>query len=150
MHVPLPFVSIDPGQRAAEFGDKIIALRLVAVPPPARDALGTRDQREPAFRHGNDPVQQPCRPRPGRHELVRIPFARLDALPGVLGAVVGVRRDAVHRLPPEPRAREGAAAPAGPPGGGGGGAGGGGGGGRERRGGGAPPAGGGGGGVRGG
>src|SRR5882672_5447412 len=103
MHVPLPFFPVHPGKRATELGDEVVALRLVAVPPAARDALGPGHQREPAFLHRNDTAQQPGRPRSRLHELVWIPFARRDALPGMLGAVVRVRRDAIHGLASEPR-----------------------------------------------
>ena len=43
------------------------------------------------------------RPRPRLHEFVRIPFARLDAPPGVLRAMVGMGGEAVDRLAAEAR-----------------------------------------------
>src|SRR3989442_6044539 len=103
MQVPLPFLAVYPGERAAELGDEVVAPRVVAVPPAAGDALGTGEQRELGFFHRKSFFQEPRRTRPRLHELVRIPFAGLDAPPGVLGTMVRVRRDAIHRLAPQPR-----------------------------------------------
>src|SRR5258708_32289760 len=103
MQVPLPLFSIYPGERAAELGDEVVAPRVVRVPPAAGDALGAGDERELGFFHRPNFVQEPCRPRAGLHELVRIPFARLDAAPGVLRAVIGIGGDAMDRGPPQTR-----------------------------------------------
>src|SRR5260221_587363 len=103
MQVPLPLFSIYPGERAAELGDEVVAPRVVAVPPAAGDALGAGDERELGFFHRPNFVQEPCRPRAGLHELVRIPFARLDAAPGVLRAVIGIGGDAMDRVAPQTR-----------------------------------------------
>src|SRR5258707_12976069 len=103
MQVPLPFFPVDPGERAPELGDEVIAPRVVAVPPAAGDALGAGDERELGFFHRPNFVQEPCRPRAGLHELVRIPFAGLDAAPGVLRAVIGIGGDAMDRVAPQTR-----------------------------------------------
>src|SRR5258706_1917776 len=103
MQVPLPLFSIYPGERAAELGDEVVAPRVVAVPPAAGDALGAGDERELGFFHRPNFVQEPCRPRAGLHELVRIPFAGLDAAPGVLRAVIGIGGDAMDRVAPQTR-----------------------------------------------
>src|SRR5258708_14073296 len=101
MQVPLPLFSIYPGERAAELGDEVVAPRVVAVPPAAGDALGAGDERELGFFHRPNFVQEPCRPRAGLHELVRIPFAGLDAAPGVLRAVIGIGGDAMDPGAPQ-------------------------------------------------
>src|SRR2546428_12957154 len=103
MQEPLPFFAIDPNEDAAELGDEVIAPRVVTVPPAAGDALGTGDQRELRFFHRKSFFQEPRRTRPGLHELVRIPFAGLDAAPRVLGAVVRISADAVDRIAAEAR-----------------------------------------------
>src|SRR5260221_1204406 len=103
MQVPLPLFSIYPGERAAELGDEVVAPRVVAVPPAAGDALGAGDERELGFFHRRNFAQEPCRPRAGLHELARIPFARLDAVPGVLRAVIGIGGDAMDRVAPQTR-----------------------------------------------
>src|SRR5437762_13924314 len=98
MRVPVTVFSVYPGERSAEFGNEVVPPSFVAVPPAAGDALGTGDEREPAFLHRDDLFQQPCRARAGLDEVVRIPFAGLDAAPGVLGSVVRIDADAVHRI----------------------------------------------------
>src|SRR5258706_16142434 len=103
MQVPLPFFPEDPGERAPELGDEVVAPRVVAVPPAAGDALGAGDERELGFFHRPNFVQEPCRPRAGLHELARIPFARLDAVPGVLRAVIGIGGDAMDPVAPPTR-----------------------------------------------
>src|SRR5438045_184647 len=105
MQVPLnvfaAFFSIHPGKRWPELGDEIIAPRLVAIPPAAGDALGTGDELEPAFLHRDRPFEQPGRARTRLHELVRIPFARLDAAPGIFRPMVGMERDAMYCIAPQ-------------------------------------------------
>src|SRR5947207_16025311 len=101
MQVPVAFLSVHPRERVAQFGDEVVAPRLVAVPPAAGDALGTGDQRELSFFHRKNFLQKPCGTRPRLHELVRIPFAGLDAAPGVLRAVIGISADAVDRVASE-------------------------------------------------
>src|SRR5258706_2715506 len=103
MQVPLPLFSIYPGERAAELGDEVVAPRVVAIPPAAGEALGAGDERELGFFHRPSFVQEPCRPRAELHELVRIPFARLDAAPGVLRAVIGIVGGAIDRVAPQTR-----------------------------------------------
>ena len=49
--------------------------------------------------------EQPQRPGPGRRAFARVPFAGLDAPPGVLGTVIGVRGEAAHRFVAEARAQ---------------------------------------------
>src|SRR5579859_3036235 len=98
MHVPLIVFAVYPGERWPQLGDKIVAARFIAVPPAAGDALGTGDEREPAFLHRDDPLQEPSRTRARLHKVVRIPFAGLDAAPGIFRPVVGIDADAVHRV----------------------------------------------------
>src|SRR6266571_3174827 len=118
MQVPFARFAIDPGKRFLQPGDEVIAPRLVAVPPAALDALGPGEQRELRLGDAARRLEQPQRPRAGLPELARVPFARLDAPPGVLGPVVGLHREAADRaLPPGARrAAPRAAAAAGAPG----------------------------------
>src|SRR5215210_4181843 len=103
MQVPVAFFSIHPCERAAERGDEVVAPRLVAVPPAARDALGAGDEIEPLFVYRNGFFQQPCRARPRWREVVRIPVARLHASPGVFRTMIRKRAQAVHGIAPQPR-----------------------------------------------
>src|SRR5436309_14835051 len=103
MHVPVAFLSVHPCERAAQFGDEVVAPRVVAVPPAAGDALGTGDQAELSLFHRKNFFQKPGGPRPGLHELMRIPFAGLDAAPRMLRAVIGISADAVDRVAAEAR-----------------------------------------------
>src|SRR3954470_16470525 len=99
MQVPFASFTKDPAERAAlELGDEIVALRLVAVPPAALDALRAGEQRELHRAQPARRLEQPQRPRARLAELARIPFARLDAPPGVLGAVVGLGGEAADRF----------------------------------------------------
>src|SRR3954469_17318842 len=96
MHVPVSVFSIHPGERSSELGDEIVTPGFVAVPPAAGDALGTGDELELAFLYRDDLFQQPCRARPGLDEIMRIPFAGLDAAPSALGPVVRIDGDPVY------------------------------------------------------
>src|SRR5919204_1565701 len=98
MHVPVAGFAVDPGERAAELGDEVVAPRRVAVPPAAGDALGTGNEHERAFLDRNYSFQQPSRPRPRLHELVRVPFPGRDAPPRVFGTMVGKRTHAIHGI----------------------------------------------------
>src|SRR5687768_11799228 len=109
MQVPFAAFAVDPAQRdgmetrrvsRSELGDEVVALRVVAVPPAALDALRPGEQAEAALLQ-LPRLQQPQRARPGRVELARIPFAGLDALPGMLGAMVGIGGEPVHAFVPE-------------------------------------------------
>src|SRR5262245_40951321 len=103
MQVPFPGFTIDPAERAAlELGDEVVALRLVAVPPAAFDALRAGEHADLPGAEPARGLEQPQRPCAGRADLARVPFARLDAPPGVLGPMVGLGGEAVHRLRPEP------------------------------------------------
>src|SRR5262249_44521638 len=97
------FLPIDPGDGAADLGDEVVAARLVTVPPAAGDAFGTGDERQPGFCNPSGLRQQPCRPRPRLHEIVRVPVARLDTPPGVFRPMVRKRRHAVAGIAPKPR-----------------------------------------------
>src|SRR5437764_6329582 len=103
MHVPLPFLSIDPGERAPELGDKIVAPRVIAIPPAAGDAFRAGDQRKLGLRDPARPLEEPCRPRPRLYEVVRVPLAGLDAAPGVLRTVIGIGGDAMQRIASQTR-----------------------------------------------
>src|SRR3954468_7605951 len=96
MHVPGAFLAIDPRDDLAKLGDEVIAPRLVAVPPAAGDALGPGKEPGLRLRYRLRPFEQPRRARPRLHELVRIPFARRDASPGVFRAVIRERCHAIH------------------------------------------------------
>ena len=50
-------------------------------------------------------LEQPRRARPRRLEFARIPLAGLDAPPGMLRAVIGLRGEAAHRLVAQARAQ---------------------------------------------
>src|SRR6267143_1399522 len=95
MHVPGAFLAINPSHGTAKFGDEIIAPRFVAVPPAAGDALGPRDERKLGFGHAPWRGEQPCRPWSGLDEIMRVPVARLDPLPGVFRPMVRKRRHAI-------------------------------------------------------
>src|SRR5437879_11718399 len=103
MDVPLPFLPVYPGECAAKLRHEVIAPRLIAIPPAAGDALGSGDQRELSFFHRKSFFQEPRGPRPRLHELVRVPFAGLDAAPRMLRAMVGISADAVDRVAAEAR-----------------------------------------------
>src|SRR5690349_10925362 len=104
MQVPVAVFAIDPRQRSGrEPRHEVVALRLVAVPPAALDALRSGEQLETFRLQTPRRGEQPGRARPGRAELVRIPVAGLDATPRVLGAVVRHRGDAVDGFASEAR-----------------------------------------------
>src|SRR5262245_31908064 len=104
MQIPFAGFAVDPGHRLLfQLRNEVVALRLVAVPPARLDALGTGEQRELAVAQPARRLQQPQRARAGLPELARLPFARLDAAPGELGAVVRIEREAVHGAVPEAR-----------------------------------------------
>src|SRR5688572_18215478 len=106
MQEPALLVAVDPGERrVGHLRDEIVAARLVAVPPSRLDALGAGEQDESAFFRFLSFFEQPNRARSGLMEVVRIPLARLDAPPGMLGAVLGMRGEAAHRLVPKARAQ---------------------------------------------
>src|SRR5688500_11721873 len=106
MQEPALLLAVDPGERrVGQLRDEVVAARLVAVPPPRPDALGAGEQDELAFCHFFSSFKQPKRARSGLMEVVRIPLARLDAPPGMLRAVVGMRGEAAYRLVPEARAQ---------------------------------------------
>src|SRR5438094_7978142 len=98
MGIPGALFSIDPGERAAQLGDEVVAARLVAVPPAAGDALGARDEHELGFANAPWRGEQPRRPRPGLHEIVRVPIARLDPPPGIFRPTVRKRRHAIDGI----------------------------------------------------
>src|SRR3970040_1756991 len=103
MQVPLPGFTVDPGEGLlSQLRDEVITPGIVAVPPAALDALGPGEQREPGFGQPAR-LEEPCRPRAGLPELVRIPVSRRDAAPGVFRAVVGAGGEAVDRLAAEAR-----------------------------------------------
>src|SRR6185503_19888658 len=92
MQGPFAAFAVDPGGGVArQPGDEVSALRFVAVPPAALDAFLPGEQRE--FRLGQAArlFQQPQRSRARQQELALIPFARLNAPPGMLGPVIGLR-----------------------------------------------------------
>src|SRR5258706_8271746 len=102
MQGPCTVFAVDPaGGVVRQPGDEVVALRLVAVPPAALDALQPGEQRE--FRLGQAArlLQEPQRPRTRLPELARIPFAGLDPAPGMLGPVIGLRGEAADRLAAE-------------------------------------------------
>src|SRR5690349_15328527 len=101
MQVPLAGLAVDPGRRNVPFGDEVVALRVVAVPPARLDALGAREQLEFILAEAARILEEPERARPGLDEFARLPFARLDAAPGQLGAMVRISRKAVHRAAAE-------------------------------------------------
>src|SRR5690349_18839316 len=103
MQVPAVFFAKDPDERFLAPGDEVVALRLVAVPPAAFDALRAGKQMKILIRNSPRGIEQPERPRPRLAELPRVPFAWLDAAPGALGPVVGLRGKAVDRLAPKAR-----------------------------------------------
>src|SRR5713226_3740569 len=105
MEVPFARFAVDPGKRFLQPGNEVIALRLVAVAPAALDALGPGEQRELRLGDAARRLEQPQRPRAGLPELARVPFARLDAPPGVLGPVVGLCREAADRVAAQARAQ---------------------------------------------
>src|SRR5882672_12474558 len=92
MQGPFAAFAADPGGGVArQPGDEVIALRFVAVPPAALDAFRPGEQRELRLGQAARLFQEPQRPRARQPELARIPFARLDAPPSVLGPVIGLR-----------------------------------------------------------
>src|SRR5690242_18514654 len=103
MHEPSFLVAVDPEERAFRgAGHEVVALRVVAVPPARLDAFRAGEQLEVLLRGPPRRIEQPERPRARLDELARIPFAGLDAPPGVFGPMVGLRREAVDRRIAEP------------------------------------------------
>src|SRR5688500_15807817 len=84
--------------------DEVVAARFVAIPPARLDALGPCKQDEFTFIQFLR-FEQPQRARPRWTELVRVPFTRLDAPPGMLGAMVGMRGEAADGRVPQARAQ---------------------------------------------
>src|SRR5260221_14668722 len=102
MQAPMTVLAVNPAAGIVrQPGDKVIALRLVAVPPAALDALRPGKEREVRFEQAARLLQQPQRPRPRLPELARIPFAGLDPAPGMLGPMLGLRGEAADRLAAE-------------------------------------------------
>src|SRR5688500_10778818 len=109
MQVPFTAFAVDPSERdgmetrrvsRSKLGNEVVALRVVAVPPAAFDALRPGKQAEAPLLQLSR-FQQPQRARPRRLELARIPFARLDALPGMLGTMVGIGGEPADAFVPE-------------------------------------------------
>src|SRR5947199_2113294 len=98
MQEPVVLFAVDPGERALAARDEVVALRLVAVPPAALDALRAGKQMEVLVVDLPGRIHEPNRARAGLAELARVPLTGLDAPPRVLGTVVGLRREAVDRL----------------------------------------------------
>src|SRR5262245_59327402 len=99
MQGPFAALAADPGDGfVAETRDEVVALRLVAVPPAAFDAFRAAEQRE--FRLGEPAAlfEQPERPRARLPVFAGVPFAGLDAPPGVFRAVVGLRGETADRF----------------------------------------------------
>src|ERR671918_362263 len=98
MQVPLPFFAVDPAERATrQPGDEIVAPGVVAIPPAGLDAFRAGERHELALLQPLG-LEKPYGPWPRRTELARIPLARLDAPPGVLGTMVGLRGEPMHRV----------------------------------------------------
>src|SRR5882672_3660079 len=98
MHEPAVALPINPQERPfVRAGDEVVALRLVAVPPAAFDALGPGKQLELQPRKAPRRLEQPERTRAGRPEFARIPFARLHPPPGEFRPVVGLGGETVDR-----------------------------------------------------
>src|ERR1700682_3282421 len=102
MQVPFAGFAIDPGERiVAKLRYEVIALRLVAVPPAAFDAPGSREERD--LRLLQPPrLGEPGRPGPGLPEFPRVPVPGLDAPPGVLGTMVRRGGEAINPAAPQP------------------------------------------------
>src|SRR5512145_1197546 len=82
---------VDPGERAVgQPGDEVIAPRVIAVPPARLDALRTSERSEFAF-FQLFRFKKPNWARAGSRIRSRIPFAGLDAPPGVLRAMIRQR-----------------------------------------------------------
>src|SRR5260221_3471335 len=102
MQGPLAAFAADPaGGVIRQPGDEVVALRLVAVPPAALDALRPGEQREFRLHQAARLFQQPQRPCARLPELARIPFAGLDPAPGMLGPMIGLRGEAADRFAAE-------------------------------------------------
>src|SRR6185295_6542964 len=106
MQGPFAAFAEDPRQGIIrQPGDEVVAFRLVAVPPAALDALGAAEQGEFALGEAARFLEQPQRSRARLAEFARIPFAGLDPPPGMLGPVVGLRRQAADRFRAEAHAQ---------------------------------------------
>src|SRR6185503_14254775 len=104
MQVPFAGFAVDPAVGFAQPGEKIVAARLVAVPPARFDALWPRQQSEFGFLYFSG-FHKPKRTRARLYKLARVPVAGLDAPPGELGPVVRLRGEPVHRRVAEARAQ---------------------------------------------
>src|SRR5688572_16983190 len=101
MQEPFAGVSINPDQRIIrQSRNEVVTARFVAIPPPRFDALRSGEQGKLALLQSLG-LHQPHGPRTGLAELARIPLPRLDAPPGVLGTMIGMRRKAVDRVVPQ-------------------------------------------------
>src|ERR671919_1906935 len=105
MQIPFPSFSVDPAKRSVrQAGDEVIALGVVAVPPSRFDPFRADERRESAdvdfFR-----LEKPQRPRTRGRRFARVPFAGLDAAPGVFGPVLGLGSETEYRLVAQARAQ---------------------------------------------
>src|SRR4051812_36477314 len=104
MQEPAVAFAVDPDEgRIARAGDEVVALRLVAVPPAAFDALRPREQLEVHAPEAARRLQQPGGALPRLGEVPRVPVAGLDPPPRIFRAMVRIRRQAVNRPAAEPR-----------------------------------------------
>src|SRR6188508_3256099 len=106
MQVPFTRLAVDPRERGIrQARHEVVALRVVAVPPARLDALRAGERRKFAFAQFFFFFQQPQRARSWRAKFARVPFARLDAAPGMLGAVIGLGGEAADRVVAKARAQ---------------------------------------------
>src|SRR6185369_850569 len=98
MQEPVARFAVDPDERRFGTRDEVVALRLVAVPPAALDALGAGKQIQILIVNFSWRIKQPKRARAGLAELARIPVSRLHAPPRIFGTMIGLRGEPVDRL----------------------------------------------------